>query len=33
MVRRVTFPEGSVQTLDSYEHVKAVEADAEVRTQ
>ncbi|KAK4191951.1 hypothetical protein QBC35DRAFT_447742 [Podospora australis] len=30
---QVTFDEGSVQTLESHEHVKAVEADQEVRIQ
>ncbi|KAK4247955.1 hypothetical protein C7999DRAFT_31636 [Corynascus novoguineensis] len=30
---RVTFPEDSVHTLDSHEHVEAVEKDQEVRTQ
>jgi hypothetical protein len=29
----VTFPEGSVSALESHEHVKAVEADQEMRTQ
>ncbi|KAM7203802.1 hypothetical protein V8F20_003808 [Naviculisporaceae sp. PSN 640] len=30
---QVIFPEGSVHSLDSNEHVKAVEADGEVRIQ
>ncbi|SPO05878.1 related to proteinase inhibitor PBI2 [Cephalotrichum gorgonifer] len=29
----VTYPEGSVNTLDSNEHVKAVELDGKVTTQ
>ncbi|KAI1113776.1 hypothetical protein F5Y14DRAFT_416534 [Nemania sp. NC0429] len=29
----VEFPEGSVSTLESHKHVKAVEADQEVKTQ
>ncbi|KXJ92473.1 hypothetical protein Micbo1qcDRAFT_204448 [Microdochium bolleyi] len=29
----VTYPEDAVQTLENHEHVKAVEADQEVRTQ
>ncbi|KAF6829523.1 hypothetical protein CMUS01_08124 [Colletotrichum musicola] len=29
----VDFPEDAVQTLESHEHVKAVEKDQEVRTQ
>ncbi|KAG7288090.1 hypothetical protein NEMBOFW57_007613 [Staphylotrichum longicolle] len=30
---QVIFDEGSVQTLENHEHVKAVEADQEVKTQ
>jgi hypothetical protein len=30
---RVTFDEGTVNTMDSHENVKAVEADQEVRIQ
>jgi hypothetical protein len=33
MVCRVTFDEGTVHTLDANEHVEAVEADGEVKTQ
>lgn len=33
MITRVIFDEGSVQTLENHEHVKAVEADQEVKTQ
>ncbi|KAL1860405.1 hypothetical protein VTK73DRAFT_7360 [Phialemonium thermophilum] len=29
----VTFPDDAVQTLESHEHVKAVEKDQEVKTQ
>ncbi|KAI1501018.1 hypothetical protein F5X99DRAFT_384169 [Biscogniauxia marginata] len=29
----VSFPEDSIATLESHEHVKAVELDGEVRTQ
>ncbi|OBT43198.1 hypothetical protein VE00_06437 [Pseudogymnoascus sp. WSF 3629] len=29
----VTFPEGTVHTLDANEHVEAIEADGEVKTQ
>lgn len=31
--RRVSFPEGSVHAMESHEHVEAVEADQEVKTQ
>jgi hypothetical protein len=30
---QVTFPEDSIQTLESHEHVKNVEADGVVKTQ
>ncbi|KAK3318275.1 peptidase inhibitor I9 [Apodospora peruviana] len=30
---QVTFPEGSVSTLEKHEHVKDVEKDQEVKTQ
>lgn len=29
----VEFPEDSIQTLESHEHIKTVEADGEMRTQ
>jgi hypothetical protein len=31
--RSVTFDDDAVQTLESHEHVKAVEPDSEMRTQ
>jgi hypothetical protein len=33
MARRVTFPDDSIQTLESHEHVKNVEVDGVVKTQ
>ncbi|KAK3944853.1 putative peptidase [Diplogelasinospora grovesii] len=29
----VTFPDDAVQTMEQHEHVKAVEADGEIKTQ